>query len=660
MLQPSLNLKDVDVIPKDEIEGIIKKASLKYQECATSSAVFDLSSETEADKFWKIIATTAFTQWVIDPNRVAGKGQSEVVLAQNLISKQWAAVKIMKPNTISFDDDVANEKKLLIKCNRFIGDAKDSQGIVYLLMPYYFGMDLQKYLYTTNSSIPKDQPGHFAIKNDLPVLKMARLVANVIKEVIALHKMGIAHRDLKLENLLLNDINEHFDVKLIDLGTGIDLSGRVKERVTDIAGTFGYNDPVLSDREHGRQPYRFQNDFASLGIIIAAICSKSIYPDKLRIKLAEQKAKGQKSELTLEEIKSMMPDMFASPPAPASVQGESILAKTERALMDDIRWFTNSLTFEPIEARPDLSKLEQKYIEFQSKVARAWLEALWLNPVPLSLAHTRAASGRIASRACLVSPRTSLGGTQVAASSPVTSPRSSVNSSDVHIRRRTGIFFLHEENFAYASSPAPAAAASVAATSSSGSPAQSPRSPVLSKSFRVADHYHPSKKSEISKASPRPMPREPIAFDTANLNRAFIVDSINNFLTYLSLKQEVLTMSDKTSVALLIQQLRSLRDTEDLSSLATGLKNLLHMVDTSRVSKQSKMEPILARMRIMLTNCFRGPLILQAERLSRHRRSISWDPKPTVEKDNLVEGVDNLTISASQQKHKKKVGNPMN
>ena len=68
-------------------------------------------------------------------------------------------------------------------------------------------------------------------------------VANAIHQ---LHKAGIAHRDIKLENIMLTD---DFRIKLIDLGYGLALDGRKENGLMKTrCGTFMYMAPEIQDR----------------------------------------------------------------------------------------------------------------------------------------------------------------------------------------------------------------------------------------------------------------------------------------------------------------------------------------------------------------------------------------------------------------------------
>ena len=91
---------------------------------------------------------------------------------------------------------------------------------------------------------------------------MKEISSQIIEGIYELHKYGILHRDLKLENILIDDRNSKLNIKLIDFG----LSKVVLENknTNECYGTFLYSAPeVLLNI-----PYNLNIDLWSLGIII--------------------------------------------------------------------------------------------------------------------------------------------------------------------------------------------------------------------------------------------------------------------------------------------------------------------------------------------------------------------------------------------------------
>jgi serine/threonine protein kinase len=109
------------------------------------------------------------------------------------------------------------------------GDKKD---VCYLVMELVKGVELLEFINEYEDKV-----------SDSTIRYIFHKIANVIHQ---LHKAGIAHRDIKLENIMLTD---DFDIKIIDLGYALALSGRsnsgfMKTRL----GTYMYMAPEILDK----------------------------------------------------------------------------------------------------------------------------------------------------------------------------------------------------------------------------------------------------------------------------------------------------------------------------------------------------------------------------------------------------------------------------
>lgn len=82
-----------------------------------------------------------------------------------------------------------------------------------------------------------------------------------------LHSYGIAHRDIKLENILLVEDSDDSPIKLVDFGLSKMLGP--SETASDPYGTLAYVAPEVLMQK----PYRFKGDVWSLGIIIYVMLS---------------------------------------------------------------------------------------------------------------------------------------------------------------------------------------------------------------------------------------------------------------------------------------------------------------------------------------------------------------------------------------------------
>mmetsp|Transcript_54429 Transcript_54429/g.150980 ORF Transcript_54429/g.150980 Transcript_54429/m.150980 type:complete len:406 (-) Transcript_54429:127-1344(-) len=101
--------------------------------------------------------------------------------------------------------------------------------------------------------------------------EMLPIVTQILKAVKWLHELGIAHRDLSLENILLTDANGGgLQVKIIDFGMGV--ATRVCRK--EVRGKQSYQAPEM----HTDETYdAFLTDVFALGVTIFAMAAQD-YP----------------------------------------------------------------------------------------------------------------------------------------------------------------------------------------------------------------------------------------------------------------------------------------------------------------------------------------------------------------------------------------------
>ncbi|CAK56318.1 unnamed protein product (macronuclear) [Paramecium tetraurelia] len=143
------------------------------------------------------------------PLAIIGRGAfGEVRLCRHVPSQQIVAVKKMKKHEMIYKNQighVTNERKVLeeAKGNNWIVEMKCSfqdEKNLYLVMEYLAGGDLMTLL----------------MKKDILSEAEARFyMAELVQAVSSVHKLGFIHRDLKPDNILL-DNNGH--IKLSDFG----------------------------------------------------------------------------------------------------------------------------------------------------------------------------------------------------------------------------------------------------------------------------------------------------------------------------------------------------------------------------------------------------------------------------------------------------------
>ena len=187
-----------------------------------------------------------------------GSGASSVVyLVKDSTTKKTYAAKILKKQDIVFKNEVdilnalkeAQNPYILNLVNSGTGNVvlkdKDLKEKQYLILEYASKGSLYYYVKQFEQGLKKEYAKVIFYK--------------ILKGVLSCHEKGICHRDLKLENILLD---ENFNPKIADFGFSTSESEKVPN---DGCGTEGYSAPEI----YYKKVYNgIQADIFSLGVIL--------------------------------------------------------------------------------------------------------------------------------------------------------------------------------------------------------------------------------------------------------------------------------------------------------------------------------------------------------------------------------------------------------
>ena len=166
-----------------------------------------------------------------------GKGASAIVyLAEDETTKKKYAIKVLKELTPSFEHEINILKKVSALNNPYIinlinygkgpvkREGKEEVISQYFVLEYSSKGEIFDYLYYSQTGLKE---------------KYAKLVfKKILTGVQAFHKAGICHRDLKMQNILVDD---SFNPKICDFGFGKEMDGLLNQ----FLGTANYAAPEI-------------------------------------------------------------------------------------------------------------------------------------------------------------------------------------------------------------------------------------------------------------------------------------------------------------------------------------------------------------------------------------------------------------------------------
>ena len=185
---------------------------------------------------------------------VIGKGSFSIVkLAINKITKEKVAVKIINKSKLSSAmlESALTEIEIIKICQfpyiiKFI-EAYENMDYIYIFMEYCSGGTLSDYLKKRNYNLNEKQ--------------CCNIIYKICLAVNYFHSYGIAHRDLKLENVLMVNEEDDSDIRILDFGLGKIVGPN--EKLSEPYGTVVFCAPEIIMLK----PYTKNVDSWSIGVI---------------------------------------------------------------------------------------------------------------------------------------------------------------------------------------------------------------------------------------------------------------------------------------------------------------------------------------------------------------------------------------------------------
>ena len=208
-------------------------------------------------------------------SQVIGTGSfSSVKLAKNKITNQIVAVKIITKKKLnsSILETTLTEIEIMKICQfpyiiKFI-DAYENIEFIYIFMEYCPGGTLFDFMKKRNYFLNE------------------KLCSNIIYKICLavnyFHSYGIAHRDLKLDNILMTSDDDDADIRILDFGLGKIIGPG--EKCSEPYGTVLFCAPEIILK----QPYTKNVDSWSIGVITYILLFGKIpFCDESKIKIRE-------------------------------------------------------------------------------------------------------------------------------------------------------------------------------------------------------------------------------------------------------------------------------------------------------------------------------------------------------------------------------------
>ena len=191
--------------------------------------------------------------------RIGEGGMGRVYLAEHVRMGRMCAIKVMRSALLNdeeamarFAREASNAARILHPNVAAVFDYGESEGIVYLVMELVDGEPLSAII---------------ARERALPVARVLDLAKQVTEALIAAHEMGVVHRDLKPDNILVTRRGDREIAKVVDFGIAKAVAESPHEALTRSGLVIGTPEFMSPEQLLG-DPVDARTDLYSLGCIV--------------------------------------------------------------------------------------------------------------------------------------------------------------------------------------------------------------------------------------------------------------------------------------------------------------------------------------------------------------------------------------------------------
>jgi len=201
--------------------------------------------------------------------KMLGKGSYGVVnLARHKSTGRRVAIKTIKIGNGETWKELKNEVNIMKSLRHpnivQLYETFSTSDTLHMVMAECGGGDLSHWLKDRMKASGKMCDAEFE-KN------VARFVVKTFSALAYMHDRNICHRDLKLDNLMLESSDPDAEVLVMDFGLGEIIQG--KQKLEDASGTLPYMSPEVLDESI---PYDYPCDIWATGVILYVLLAKEL------------------------------------------------------------------------------------------------------------------------------------------------------------------------------------------------------------------------------------------------------------------------------------------------------------------------------------------------------------------------------------------------